>query len=56
MDAIINERFLAAPHKEVLEYVARKGNDRDRWISGMQRLQTQFADFMESADPNKDSH
>ena len=56
LDAIINERFLAAPHKEVLEYVSRKGNDRDRWISGMQRLQTQFTDFIESSDPNKDSH
>ncbi len=56
LDAIVNERFLAAPHKEVLEYVSRKGNDRDRWISGMQRLQTQFTDFIESADPNKDSH
>ena len=56
LDAIVNERFLAAPHKEVLEYVSRKGNDRDRWISGMQRLQTQFTEFIESADPNKDSH
>ena len=25
LDAIVNERFLAAPHKEVLEYVSEKG-------------------------------
>ena len=39
LDAIENERFLVTPHAEVLEYVSRKGNDRDRWITGMQRLQ-----------------
>jgi hypothetical protein len=36
------------PHKEVSEYVQRKGNDRDRWITGMQRLQKQYEDFYES--------
>jgi len=36
------------PHKEVGEYVQRKGNDRDRWIAGMQRLQTQYEDFYEN--------
>ena len=42
------------PHKEVGEYVQRKGNDRDRWISGMQRLQKQFEEFYQSlADQNK---
>ena len=29
IDAIENERFLVTPHSEVLEYVSRKGNDRD---------------------------
>ena len=42
LDAIRNERFLVTPHEEVLEYVKRKGSDRDRWIYGMQRLQEQF--------------
>ena len=38
--------FLVTPHEEVLEYVKRKGNDRDRWIEGMQRLQKQFEEFL----------
>ena len=45
LDAIENERFLVTPHTEVLEYVSRKGNDRDRWISGMQRLQERYEDW-----------
>jgi len=45
LDAIQKERFLVTPHEEVLEYVARKGNDRDRWITGMQRLQERFEDW-----------
>ena len=46
LHAIEAETFLVLPHKEVAEYVMRKGNDRDRWIAGMQRLQTQFEDFL----------
>jgi hypothetical protein len=54
LDAIENERFLVLPHKEVGEYVQRKGNDRDRWITGMQRLQKQYEDFYENwVDGNK---
>ena len=41
-DAIEKDRFLVTPHSEVLEYVKRKGTDRDRWISGMQRLHERF--------------
>lgn len=32
------EGFHVLPHPEVEEYVRRKGDDIDRWISGMQRL------------------
>ena len=46
LKAIEAETFLVLPHKEVAEYIMRKGNDRDRWIAGMQRLQTQFEDFL----------
>jgi len=54
LDAIENEKFLVLPHKEVGEYVQRKGNDRDRWIAGMQRLQKQFEEFYKSwIDQNK---
>ncbi|MBT8100412.1 MAG: SDR family oxidoreductase [Gammaproteobacteria bacterium] len=38
VDALRKERFYVLPHPEVAEYVRRKGNDIDRWISGMQRL------------------
>tara|TARA_Y100000590_G_scaffold333424_1_gene379268 strand:+ start:1043 stop:1819 length:777 start_codon:yes stop_codon:yes gene_type:complete len=46
LDAIEKERFLVTPHEEVLEYIKRKSTDRDRWISGMQRLQQRFEEMM----------
>jgi len=50
IEAIKEERFLVTPHTEVLEYVARKGNDRDRWIKGMQRLQERFEDWVPNSE------
>jgi NAD(P)-dependent dehydrogenase (short-subunit alcohol dehydrogenase family) len=45
-DAVIQaldaERFLVLPHAEVAEYVRRKGEDRDRWLAGMRRLQARY--------------
>lgn len=38
VDSLREERFHVLPHPEVEEYVRRKGNDIDRWITGMQRL------------------
>jgi len=38
VDALREERFYVLPHPEVEEYVRRKGNDIDRWLSGMRRL------------------
>lgn len=38
VDTLRDERFHVLPHPEVEEYVRRKGNDIDRWLSGMQRL------------------
>jgi len=39
MDGLAKESFLILPHPEVLDYMRRKTNDYDRWISGMNRLQ-----------------
>ncbi len=50
LKCIEEEKFLVLPHTEVAEYVSRKGNDRDRWISGMQRLQKQYEDFLTPVD------
>ena len=50
LKCISEEKFLVLPHTEVAEYVSRKGNDRDRWISGMQRLQKQYEDFLTPVD------
>jgi len=36
------ERFLVLPHPEVAEYVRRKGENRDRWLAGMRRLQARY--------------
>ncbi len=42
-DAVVEvmrkESFLVTPHPEVREYLRRRGDDPDRWIAGMRRLQ-----------------
>jgi NAD(P)-dependent dehydrogenase (short-subunit alcohol dehydrogenase family) len=47
-DAVIEglaaERFLILPHPTVAEYVRRKGEDVERWLRGMRRLQTRFGE------------
>jgi NAD(P)-dependent dehydrogenase (short-subunit alcohol dehydrogenase family) len=42
VEALGAERFLVLPHPEVAEYVRRKGEDRDRWLAGMRRLQSRY--------------
>jgi NAD(P)-dependent dehydrogenase (short-subunit alcohol dehydrogenase family) len=37
-----DERFLILPHPEVADYVKRKADDEDRWLSGMRRLQARL--------------
>jgi NAD(P)-dependent dehydrogenase (short-subunit alcohol dehydrogenase family) len=39
VQAIREERFLILPHAEVGEFLRRKGDDHDRWLAGMRRLQ-----------------
>ena len=36
-------RFLILPHPEVATYERRRAEDRDRWLSGMRRLQGRLA-------------
>jgi NAD(P)-dependent dehydrogenase (short-subunit alcohol dehydrogenase family) len=36
--AIREERFLILPHPEVREYMLRKADDTDRWLTGMRKL------------------
>ncbi len=38
VQAIRDERFHVLPHPEVEEYVRRKGDSIDRWLTGMRRL------------------
>lgn len=38
LEGIRAERFLILPHGAVAEYMARRGSDHDRWITGMRRL------------------
>ena len=39
VDGLRREEFLILPHPEVREYFRRKGDDYDRWLKGMRRLQ-----------------
>lgn len=39
VDALRREEFLILPHPEVREYFRRKGDDYERWLRGMRRLQ-----------------
>ena len=40
VQGLATERFLILPHPEVLTYFRHKGEDYDRWLAGMRRLQT----------------
>jgi NAD(P)-dependent dehydrogenase (short-subunit alcohol dehydrogenase family) len=39
VEALADGRFLVLPHPEVGDYFARKGQDYERWLGGMRRLQ-----------------
>jgi NAD(P)-dependent dehydrogenase (short-subunit alcohol dehydrogenase family) len=44
MVGLRDERFLILPHEIVRTYYQRKGQDIDRWLSGMRRLADQFSE------------
>ena len=52
VDGLRAERFLILPHPEVAEFARRKADDRDRWLSGMRRLQA--AILSEAPEPRQD--
>jgi NAD(P)-dependent dehydrogenase (short-subunit alcohol dehydrogenase family) len=39
IEGIGREEFLILPHPEVLTFFRRKGEDYERWLAGMRRLQ-----------------
>jgi NAD(P)-dependent dehydrogenase (short-subunit alcohol dehydrogenase family) len=41
-DAIEGDSFLILPHPEVAEYYRLRATDTDRWLSGMNRMQSAF--------------
>jgi NAD(P)-dependent dehydrogenase (short-subunit alcohol dehydrogenase family) len=41
-EGLADERFLILPHPEVREYFKRKGDDYERWLRGMRRLQSRY--------------
>src|SRR3954463_16111052 len=49
-DAVVEglraERFPILPHPEVAEYVRRKAEDPDRWLTGMRRLQARIREAL----------
>ena len=44
VETIRNETFLVLPHPQVLDYMRKKTDNYDRWISGMRKLNRQFGD------------
>ena len=45
IESLAKEKFLVLPHPQVLTYMQRKTSDYDRWLSGMRRLQDQYAEL-----------
>lgn len=43
VQGLSDERFLILPHPEVEEFFRRKGDNYDRWLRGMRRLQAKMA-------------
>jgi NAD(P)-dependent dehydrogenase (short-subunit alcohol dehydrogenase family) len=49
MAAIKDERFFILPHPVVGEFYRRKGDDHDRWLNGMRRLQARVEQAIQQA-------
>ena len=42
LEGIERETFLILPHPQVLDYMRRKTDNYDRWISGMAKIQAKL--------------
>ena len=51
MEGIGAGRFLILPHPEVATYELRRAQDRDRWLSGMRRLQARITGEPATGEP-----
>jgi NAD(P)-dependent dehydrogenase (short-subunit alcohol dehydrogenase family) len=49
MAALREERFFILPHPVVGEFYRRKGDDHDRWLNGMRRLQARVEEAVRQA-------
>lgn len=49
VETLHEERFYVLPHPEVEEYVRRKGDNVDRWLTGMRRLRRETAEAAAAA-------
>jgi NAD(P)-dependent dehydrogenase (short-subunit alcohol dehydrogenase family) len=49
MAALRDERFFILPHPVVGEFYRRKGDDHDRWLNGMRRLQARVEEAVRQA-------
>jgi NAD(P)-dependent dehydrogenase (short-subunit alcohol dehydrogenase family) len=43
VQGLAEERFLILPHPEVAEYMRRRGEDHERWLRGMRKLNARVA-------------
>lgn len=50
LEGIRAERFLILPHPKVAEYLRRKAEDEERWLTGMRRMQVRLEAESTSAD------
>ena len=50
VEGLRDERFLILPHPQVEQFVATKTTDRDRWLTGMRRLQSEQLAMLAASD------
>ena len=54
VEGLNKDQFLITPHEKVKGYLKNKAQDYDQWISGMQKLQSRYDDWVKKIE-NDDS-